>query len=621
VLIDGRPTLLEPSDALRQMPSGSLDRIEIITNPSAKYDAEGVSGIVNLVTKRRRGSGLSGVANGNSGIWGSYGGDFTLNWASGIVSAFAGADYTGRPTPGALAAQQWSAVGNDTLRVSTTGSSTRNRRLAGAHAGVDLNWAKTDRSSFTIFYGSTRMGFDQNGTTLQSRNSSSDTVHYQSINDVAQGGEYVSAAIEQHHGFGAASDTGHSLNVRAELQRRGHSGSATAELFQGGQVATGWRSTQSGPAFRWLLNADYALPVRKTGRFEAGYQSSFGRPTFDNGVYQYDTIADSFVRVSEYSSTTSLAYDVHALYSTWTGSWQRFEYMAGVRGEYSSQRIKDSSMDSTLLVTTEGLFPSARISYRPASDLVLQTSYARRTSRPVGRDFIPALTWQDAYNVVLGNPELRPEYIDSWEAEANSPLGGGQVAATAYCRRTQDKVDEVRSTFTEGVLLHESWNVGNDRALGGEFSFDFAPVRWWTLSPSADLYDYRIAGTVADMEFDRSSLNWTARLGNEFRLPTSTKLQLNVSYESPSVSAQGRKEGALTADLGVRQLLFKHLAIVLQARDLFGTSRENLTSEGAGFYTQSTYRPRAPVIGLSLNWNFNNFRPTSRMRDTGREES
>jgi outer membrane receptor protein involved in Fe transport len=621
VLIDGRPTLLDPSDALRQMPVGTLARIEIITNPSAKYDAEGATGIINLITKRQRGSGLSGVVNANGGLWGRHGGDFTLSWTSGILSVFAAADYNRRPTPGTRTSEQWTADTGETLHVNSAGTSTRDPRIAGARAGFDLGWAKFDRSSFAIFYGHTRMGRDQSATSEQWLSPGTDTGRYQGDDHLLQGGDYISAAIEHRHGFGSVADTGHGLSVRAELQRRGHTGSATTELFDDGREVSGWRSTQSGPAFRWLLNADYVLPVKGAGRFEAGYQSSFGRPVFENALYQYDPATDSFRYLPEYSSTTALAYDIHALYSTWTGGWRRLEYKAGVRGEYSSQRIDDSGMDSVLFITTKGLFPTAHLSYRLGGDRVLQASYARRTRRPVGRDLVPSVVWQDAHNVQQGNPALLPEYIDSWEAGSAIPVGAGQASVTAYYRTTRDKFDEVQSLYRDGVVLHESRNVGDDRSLGAELSLDIVPFKWWTISPSGDVYDYRIAGVVQGQGFSRSSVNWSARLGNELRLPTGTRIQLNAGYESPSASAQGRREGVLTTDLGVRQVLFKQAAVVLQVRDLLGTGGEESSSLSSDFYTRSSFSPRAPVLMLSLNWNFNNFRPTRRMRDTGRDES
>jgi outer membrane receptor protein involved in Fe transport len=621
VLIDGRPTLLDPSDALRQMPAGTLDRIEVITNPSARYDAEGTTGIINLITRRRRGGGLSGVVNASGGLWNRYGGDFTLSWTSGILSVFAAADYNRRPTPGTQTSEQWTADAGETLHVHATGASTRDPRVAGARAGFDLNWARFDRSSFAVFYGSTRMGFDQSSTVEQWSSANSDTAHYTGIDNRAQGGDYVSAAIEHRHGFGSLADTAHGISVRAELQRRGHTGSATTGLFEGSEQVSGWRATQSGPAFRWLFNADYTLPVRGAGRFEAGYQSSFGRPTFENSLYRYDPVADSFLYLPDYSSTTTLAYDVHGLYSTWTGTWDSLEYAAGMRGEYSRQRIDDSGIDSVLLYATRGLFPTAHLSYRLGGNRVIQASYARRTRRPTGRDLVPQIIWQDAYNVQQGNPALRPEYINSVEAGTAIPLGAGQASVTGYYRTTSDKYDDVQSLYGEGVVLHELLNIGNDRSLGAELSMEIAPLKWWTISPSGDVYDYRIAGSVQGQEFSRSSINWSARLGNEFRLPTGTKVQLNIGYEGPSASAQGSRDGVLRSDMAIRQVLFKRVAVVLQARNLLGTGGEGSSTFGNGLYSKSYFSHRAWILALSFNWNFNNFRPTRRMRDTGRDES
>jgi len=207
------------------------------------------------------------------------------------------------------------------------------------------------------------------------------------------------------------------------------------------------------------------------------------------------------------------------------------------------------------------------------------------------------------------------------EAGTAIPLGAGQASATVYYRTTSDKFDDIQSLYREGVVLHKLLNVGNDRSLGAELSTEIAPLKWWTISPSGDVYDYRIAGAVQGQEFSRSSLNWSVRLANEFRLPTGTKVQVNIGYEGPSVSAQGRRDGVLRSDMAVRQVFFKRIAAVLQARNLLGTGGEGSSTLGNGLYSSSHFDHRSWILALSLNWNFNNFRPTRRMQDTNRDES
>ncbi|MFO7651360.1 MAG: TonB-dependent receptor [bacterium] len=621
VLIDGRPTLLESDEALQQTPASSIERIELITNPSAKYDPEGTSGIINLILKKQRRSGLSGQASATAGLHGRYGGDLLLNWRTGIASFLFGADYNRRASPGTRESDRWTTDSTgDTTWLQSRGTSNWNGQFGGGRAGVELQWTEGDRTVVGSRLG--LRGMERGGSTDFARwDTARDTLRYTSADNSTNGGNHLSLNIEHNHRFGAAPrDNGdaHEVTARVEYSRRGHDADATTLLTDALLDTTeGWHSRSSGPGDRIAVNVDYTLPLGRGSdngdKFEAGYQAGLGGPRLTSS-------AEAFVPDSGWverdSSRMKLANDVHALYSTFSGHWRGLGYKAGLRGEYTD-RVTEAGAD-TFTVRQFDLFPTAHLSYRLPGEVELMASYARRIRRPHGWQLFPFEVWEDAYNVRRGNPRLLPERINSIEGGATVPFGANRVSLEAYLRTSTDLIRRYNTSYSPGVILHSDSNVGSDRSLGVELSSELVPLKWWTVNLTANTYDYRLQTP----DETRSSFNWGGRLGNEFRLPWGTRLQFNAGYRSPSVTAQGRTEGFIRTDVGIRQQFFgRRLSVALSVRDLLGSSRHEFTSEGPGFYSRDAFERAWPSASLSLTWNFNNFRPDRRQRqDDGEGE-
>ncbi len=626
VLIDGRPTLLESDEALQQTPASSIERIEIITNPSAKYDPEGTSGIINLILKKQRRSGLSGQASATGGLWGRYGGDLLLNWRTGIASFLFGLDYNRRASPGTRNSEQWTAdTTGDTTWLLSSGESNWGGGFGGARLGAELQWTERDRTVISSRFGLRSMG--RSGITEFERfrtGGLADTARYSNADTSDRSGNHLSLSVEQRHRFGAETrknGDAHELAARFEYGRRGHDSRAVTALTDStGALASGWRSEGSGPGDRWTVNLDYTLPLGRdddnSDKFEAGYQAALGGPKLTSAAEAF--VPDSgWITRPDYSYRMEMANDVHSLYSTLSGHFGRLGYKAGLRGEYTDRAVKAG--ESTYQVRQFDLFPTAHLSYRLPGNVELMASYARRISRPRGWELFPFLYWQDAFNVRQGNPRLLPERINSLEAGATLPFGPNRVSLDVYLRNTTDLVEDIREVYAPEVILHRQANVGSDRSLGLELSSELVPAKWWTINLTGTTYDY----TLTSAGRERSSFNWGGRLGNEFRLPWGTRVQVNVSYRSPTVTSQGRTEGFLMSDVGLRQQFFgRRLSIALSARDLFGASRHDLTSGGAGysFYTRNRFERSWPSASLSLTWNFNNFRLDRRQRQAGSDD-
>jgi len=612
VLIDGRPSILDPGDALQQIPASTIKNIEIITNPSAKHDPDGVSGIINIVTKKQQGSGLSGLFNLNVGLDNKYGGDFLLSGHTGIVTAFIGADYNRQEFPGTRTAESWTGRGDTTWHTRSDGATTRDRPTRAVRGGLDLQLGSADLLSLGGSYG----GRGMDGTNVLDFEEwilPGDTGYYLSDGGWHRSGTHISLNLDHRHDFGK---NGHNITARASWGNRTAEEEAATELYRDStrtDTLSGWRTTETGPRDLLTFKLDYALPLRRTDKIEAGYQSQLRGSEDVNEAFEYNAAADSYEFRPAYSHETKYSRNIHSLYALYSGGIGDFGFQAGLRGEYTDRVIELLGEDSVYAVDRVDYFPSVHLTYQLPAAQRVSASYARRIQRPRWWHLEPFPTWSDAYNVRQGNPALRPEYIDSYEASYQLPFGPNMLSAEAYYRVVQDKTERVRSVYEPNVILHSFENVGTDRALGTEITFNFSPVKWWTVSLSGDAYDYRVKGTLQGNDFERTSLNWRARIGSEFKLPTGTRFQVNGSYTSPSASAQGELAGFPMTDIAVKQeFLNRRLSLTLQVRDVLGTGVHEFTSEGEEFYSHMVFRRESPVVMLNVSYNFNNFRPPRR---------
>ena len=617
VLVDGKPSPVEGSDALQQIPAGTIDKIELITNPSAKYDPEGVSGIINVILKKQRQAGLSGTATLDGGWPQRYGGSLLLNYRFNGLSLFAGADLRNGKWPGTRSTESWTRSGDTTYWAVSSGEGERGRSSYGLRAGGDMKFSNHDRTSLSFRYGDHGFGMNQFANYRLWTVPGADTAREVSRDSSRRGGGFLSANLDHQHTFDRE---GHQLAASISYNR--HDGTdRTVNLLstEGGNLISGRREEESGPRQPLRAKLDYTLPLDEDDKFEAGYQLGIHRARNVNEVFEHVAAGDSYEYRPEYSQAVDYSDNIHALYAQYSGKLSKFGFQPAFRVERSDRAVVSDS--GTYPFNRWDYFPNLHISYDLPANQQVMASYTRRIERPRGWELWPFLSRQDAYNVRRGNPELRPELTDALEAGWQMPLGASRISAEGYYRVTHDVIERVRSVYEPGVILFTADNVGTDYSLGAELLFDLQLVKWWSINLSGDLYDYRITGKAAGQDFSNSSFNWGGRLSTDFRLPTQTRLTLGLHFESPEADAQDRDEGHFITDAAIRQqFLNRQLSLTLQVRDLLGTGKFESTAEGADFYNHFRFERSSPMVSLNLTWNFNNFRPDRRLRDEGVEE-
>ena len=629
VLIDGKPTILEPSDALRQIPSSSIENIEIITNPSAKYEPDGATGIINIITKKNYLDGLSGIVNMNVGTYGHLGGDLQLSYRLNKFNFIFGANYNQRSRPGDVINERQTFYNDTVFNINSYGDTERQFDRNGFRLGVEYNPTKNDFISLAGRYGTWDM---TNNSTLLYEDwtmPETDFFSYNSFDETQRGGSYYSLDGVYQHNFSKKNDepqpkgmkkgkgkkpemkSANQHNIKLELNyRKRDSDEFTINEIRdlSDNLLGGKKNVEKGPSQSVRINIDYTLPLKKKNKFEAGLHTRNGRSTDITELWLYNAETGDIEFVSEFSNETSYERNIYAVYALYAGYLGEFGYQAGLRSEYTFRKIMMTGEEAFTLNRFD-FFPTIHLSYNLPHDQQLMTSYSRRINRPRGYQLEPFITWQDAYNVRQGNPDLKPEYVDSFDMGYLLKFGDNFLSLEGYYRVTHDKIERVSSVYQENVMLHTNENVGQDFSLGVEAMLSLGVTKWWDLSLSGNLYNYKIKGVLYDAAFDRESTNWSTRINNTFTLWKNGQLQLSSRYNSKTVTAQGTSSGNYTVDGAFKvSFLDRQLTANLQARDIFGTSLREHTTEGEGFITYYKYNPISPTFVVTISYRFNNFK-------------
>jgi outer membrane receptor protein involved in Fe transport len=603
VLIDGRPTVLDASDALAQIPASAIENIEIITNPSARYDPEGIAGIINVIMKKEARSGHSGALNVNTGVNDKYGADALFTITEPGYSFFLGGDYNKRYSTGEEREERSFLNAGQTLFNLSSGDSYRRRNSWGLRGGASVPLGTKDNVSFNLRYGDRS---HDGGSELDYRewtDIAPDAPAQFIRTDSRRGGTFFSSNLDYRHSF---EGKGHELAAQLTFMTREGEELSTDELLDVSRtIISGRQATEDGPMQRIQAKLDYTLPLGESGKFESGYQLMMHDWEDATSLADFDQLTGLYTLIPEFSRTTTYSGRVHALYAMYAAAYGDLGFQAGLRGERMDRAVELVNGAGRYHVGLLDLFPSVHASWNISPLQQLMASYTRRIERPRGWYLEPFESWSDAFNVRRGNPALTPEYIDSYEIGAQTHIGTSLLSAEVYHRVTHDKIEFVRSVYRDNITLRSVDNIGQEFATGIELMLNLDIIKIWDAYLLGNLYNNRIEGALNGVDFQQERFTWNARLNNTFTLAPGTLLQANVSYNSPAVSAQGRTEGYVVTNLALRQEFFGgRLFAILDASDVFRTAERESSSSGPDFTAYSYSLQEAPVVMLTLRYTF-----------------
>lgn len=605
VLIDGRPSVIGAQDALQQIPASSISKIEIITNPSAKYDPEGAAGIINILLKKNQNLGLSGIVNANAGLRNKYGGDFLFEYKTTDYNLNFGLDYNRRFSPGTSSEEKRFIISNSISYLNSNGNMEWERKSFGIRGGIEFILGENDFLNVGGRFGKRQGPRNSFLDYSQWSQTNPHPLLYESNTLAERSGNHNSLNFTYLHKFNAI---GHEIKSEIDLGYDDGDESNITEQFSNGLQSGGKKTTESGPSKEFEGKLEYVLPLSETSKFEAGYQGQAEITNDRNELFEYNPSTQVYDFQSLYSNSIYYKNSDHAFYSIYSDNLGGLGLQGGLRTEYTFRTVTFNNQQYS--INRWDLFPSFHSSYKLSEGMQVMASYTRRIQRPHGWSLEPFLTWMDANNVRQGNPSLKPEFIDSYDAGIQTSIADISLSADLYYRVTHNKVEQIRSVYQENITLNSIENVGADYSLGGEFMMIFDPYEFWNVNLMANLYNYKIEGLLYNEDFSRESFNWNARLNNVFRLEISTQMQLNLNYSGPRVSSQGRWEESFAADVSVKHDLFdKKLSLILQVRDIFRSAKYVSTSNGPDFFSYNYYKRESPVVMLTVRINFNNYKP------------
>lgn len=614
VYVDGRPSSLSGTAALEQISAGQIDNIEVLTTPSARTDADGAVGIININTKKSEMEGWSGMVNlMGSSVW-SRNVDFLIahrkkdfRWQlSGEASRrFVLSDYD----------QLKTIITPEQI---TTDHSTgdRKRHTAWYYLTSSFDWYRDNTTWSAAITGGWRDRW--RGGELHYEDIYEDTATGEKTYGSFNGKDFVHL-YESH----SRVDLGVEHNF---LGREGHK--LTASLYglhegnamenfqtdlwdmQGKQVQ-GHRAWEYEYRFTGQINADYIYPFdNETGKFESGYQMYTYTEDGDYKIDMFEPQQDAFVRQDDLYNKYLFRRDIHALYAMVSDEYKRFGYQLGLRGEYTYRKLGNNFEWAENSRHRFDLFPSAHVSYDVNGHSQLRAAYTRRITQPELFYMEPYVVYVDYNTAQMGNPFIDPEYTNSVEVGYNYTFNNNNtVSATLFHRARKDKIERIRVPYHSTVTLDSMANVGNDYSTGLELASTLQLKKYWNIDANTSYYFYRIKNQFK-IDDDEESWNWQLAVNNNFDVAKNTRLRMEAYYVGPMVSTQGRVDGFFYLNLAARHHFPKQkLTASLVVRDILSTAKYVNTRSGVGMDVLTKIYPRSPLFTATLTYTFNNFKP------------
>ncbi len=625
VFIDGKPSVLEGSDALQQIPATAIDHIEIITNPSAKYDPDGAAGIINVVMKENEELKLSGVFNAMAGIRDKYKVDLLLNWNPGNFRITAGGYFNNYNFFGDRSTYRETYRSDTTNILSNTGDVQFRRFGYNFKGGIGYDFSRKFSMNLEGNYGIMEFTRDATGHLTQSNNPGDLKLYYYDKSIMSHDRDYYRASLDGTYKF-----AGESHKLFSSLYFSSRNGEGKDSQYQN-LTNEDWEKIAADPDrirsfedgvddnFRWQL--DYTNKHNETTKVEAGLQTRIDNDIEDFIFENYQPQQNNWVINDQFSNEMDFRRDIYSAYALYGSDIYGINYQLGLRGEYTYRKIALKKAGNDYIIDRIDIFPSAHLSRQFSKTDQILASYSRRIDRPRGRWLDPSPSFADNYNYRKGNPELEPEYIDSYELGYQKSFNKSFIALEGYYRMTKNRINRISTLENDSVMMHTAANLDRDHSIGAELMLNSRLMKILNLNISGTYYYYKIEGGIIEEDIQTSTNTWRLRTNISIDITKTTKVQLDGFYRGPSISSQGKREGMGGFNVSLRQnFLDNNASLTLRTRDILGTMERNFTSSGTGFTSHHIFSREAQVFMLTFSYRFNDYKDRKRQRGEDMED-
>lgn len=625
ILINGKPSTLSGSSRaaiLQQLPANSVESIEVITNPSAKFESDGNSGIINIVMKKSFSQGFNGSVTANVGNQERANGNVSLSYNPGKYNVFfnygirknyndrSGTNYTER------------TVG-DTVRV--------------------LDQTSKDPSSG--YSHTARLGGDYNfSESLSAGLSSTFALRNKDGNEVIDYNEYafkkstLPTTFNKYERSTIENEDGFNTDFAAYLQKKfseGHELRFDASYSQGDEteksdydeyllddshtILSQENTDNDSKEELFLISSDYTKTLDNKMKLEFGFKSTFRNNIEDLKGESKNLVTNLMEKDPDKTSNFDYKDQVHAAYGTVSQEFGIFGYMAGLRFEdalvNSTYKTKNDTASSSRSFPV--LIPTLHFTQKWDDKNQTQLSYSRRARRPNMHQLNPITDYTDPRNLRVGNPELKPQYENNFEFSYMYTSGRNSFSPTLFHKITENQFSMVSYDVSPTVMEHRQENIKSTSSTGLEFVSNVAPMQFWTLNLNSTFFYYKMSPTDTVVSTHKDNLNFSARVISTMTLTRSTVLQITGFYRSPFISTQGKSKPMYGMDLGVRQnVLGKNGTITLNVNDVFNTQQFGMDIEVPGRVQHVNRKWKSqPIIFLGFTYRFGETQKTNKQRE------
>ena len=614
---------------LQQLPAESIERIEVIDNPSAKFSAEGSAGIINIVLKKDRKAGYYGSVQAGGDTRGGANTSFNVNYNSRLIDSYINLGYRHRANTGHMESQQTSDTYNQTY---DSDSKQRGNNFF-TRAGVTLHATTKDDFSLSgmLMHGG---GNSHSYTPYIYTAVANGLNNYQldRLNRSRTGMDMRYGEFNYRHSF----NDKHFIDFTADLSSWKMNGD---NWYQDSTVVVGiddvTYSYQYRPQYinnhRKELKLEYENQVTKNFKIEAGYNGNFSRENTPQESYMDNTSFDGTNASEDKLFFNRFIYkqDLHAFYTTLSYKFGALSLMGGLRGEYwrvntesyTWEQEHDASLrEQPFKKDYFQLFPSVFMSWQMTETQQLQLNYTRRLRRPWGGQLNSFRDTRDATTVSFGNPYLTPEFSNSFSLNYLKQWNDHSLLVSAYYRPTTDVIQRISYKNQEdGLFYQTSMNVAKSVSTGLEMTVKNKLWRILDLTTSANAYYYRLNGFSYDIDGQTVTGNsdhnftWNARMTASLMLPYDISIQTTGRYTARQVITQGYRKANYSIDFGARKNFFNKLfTLSVNCRDLLDSRRFETFTSGPNFTRHQINRRGGRRVSMTLTWNFGNMKQKKR---------
>jgi hypothetical protein len=624
ILINGRPSAIAgfgSTDALRQLPAEAIERVEVITSPSARYDAEGTAGILNIILRKEKTRGLNGSIQANMGFPLTSGLNTNINIRTDKFNVFntSGIRYNESPGNAFFKTRYLNTNASNPLVIEDRDY---NRLNSGFNTNLGIEYYLSENSSLTAS-GFLRLGDDEDYTTNL-------TQEFNAANALSVVRSRIEIETEE--------DTSlqFSLNYVNNFDGNGHK--LTIDLQAENQEETQISFIDEFNTFpfnenlpaelineledqnEYLIQTDYVVPIGENAQFEAGYRGSFQKTTTDYLLTEQLTVGGSFVRNDSLSNVFTYEENVNAGYTQYGNKFGDFSFLLGLRledtrlkGKVTGEDISSNEdFDVNFDNSYTGLFPTVNLIYEFRERENVSLGYNRRINRPRGRFINPFPSRSSEANVFQGNPSLRPAFANAFDLGYLRRWKKLTLTTSVYYQQETDAFERVSEDTGQltpnGVPIIRTipFNLSTNQRYGFEAGVLYNPAKWFGLNGSFNFFGFKTEGIFNDVDYGTEDTSWFARGSAKVTLPYKVDWQTTANYRGPRNNAQAETEGLLSINLAFsKDIMDDNATVGLNVSDLLNSRKRITRTETPSFISDSEFQWRERQFNLSFTYRFN----------------